>query len=399
MNPLGWIDDELSQLQQQGLRRTLRSRPGPQSAVVQQDGQRLVNFSANDYLGLANDPRLAEAAAQATRDVGWGSGASPLVTGRSVWHERLEQRLAELEGTESALLFPTGFAANAGVIPVLVDEQDAVLGDAKNHASIIDGCRLSRARRWVYPHADMAALEAMLREASGCRRRLIVTDSLFSMDGDFAPVDQLAKLACEHNAMLMIDEAHATGVWGTRGRGVGEHFADRVLPADNSRAAAIEQAVTIRVGTLSKALGSVGGFVCGSRQLIDWLANRARTYVFSTAPPAAAAAAALAALDIVASEPQRRTQLRTRAACLRQQLAEAGFETGNSASQIVPILIGDPVQTMRLADAAREAGFLVPGIRPPSVPRGESLLRVSLCYDHTEDDIARLIDCLVQNRG
>ncbi|MEM8864021.1 MAG: 8-amino-7-oxononanoate synthase [Planctomycetota bacterium] len=386
-NPLGWIDEQLAQLDKQGLRRVLATRDGSQAAVTEVDGRRLVNFSANDYLGLAADPRLQAAAREATETAGWGSGASPLVTGRSTWHQRLERRLAEFEGAEATLLFPSGFAANAGVIPALVDEGDALFGDAKNHASIIDGCRLSRADRFVYPHNDADALARLLREQTGYRRRLIVTDSLFSMDGDIAPLDRLAELAVEHNAMLLVDEAHATGVWGPTGRGVVEHFA--------AQTPIVEQAVTVRIGTLSKALGSHGGFVSGSQALIDWLANRARSYVFSTAAPAALAAAGLAGLDAAEQEPDRRIELLARAERLRQWLNKAGFDTGASVSQIVPVRLGDPNQTMQLAAMLREAGLLVPGIRPPSVPEGESLLRVSLCHGHTDEDCRRLVDTLV----
>ena len=384
-DPLHWLDDQLAQLDEAGLRRRLEARSAPQAAVTEIDGRPLVNFSANDYLGLATDERVIEAASRAARD-GWGAGASPLVTGRSEWHARLEQKLAQLEGAEAALLFPTGFAANAGVVPALVDRGDAIFADAKNHASLIDGCRLARAERHVYPHNDADALSELLRKSTGYRRRLIVTDSLFSMDGDLAPIDRLAELAVEHDAMLLVDEAHATGVWGPSGRGVVEHFAQR-RPQ-------IEQAAIIRTGTLSKALGSLGGFVCGSQKLIDWLANRARSYIFSTAAPAATAAAALAALEIVEQQPERRTMLLARAARLRESLRAAGWNPGNSTSQIVPIVIGDADRTMRLAAGLREAGLLVPGIRPPSVPEGESLLRVSLCHGHTDEHIAQLLGAL-----
>ena len=390
-DPLSWLPAELDRLEREGVRRRLVSRVGSQSAVAELDGRKLVNFSANDYLGLASDPRVVEAAASAAAADGWGSGASPLVTGRSDWHRRLEERIARFEGVEAALLFPTGFAANAGVVPALADRGDAIFGDAKNHASIIDGCRLSRAERFVYPHNDADALEALLREHRGFRRRLIVTDSLFSMDGDVAPLDRLAEIATDHDAMLMVDEAHATGVWGAMGRGVVEHFAQSDSP---SHSALVEQAVSVRVGTLSKALGSIGGFVAGSRSLIDWLANRARSYVFSTATPAATAAAALAAFDIVESEPHRRVDLLARADMLRKRLNAAGWDTADSVSQIVPVMIGDPAETMRLAAGLREAGLLVPGIRPPSVPEGESLLRVSLCHDHGDEEIDRLVDGL-----
>jgi 8-amino-7-oxononanoate synthase len=376
-NALDWIDDELELLQRAGLRRSLTERHGAQSASVVVHGRELVNFGSNDYLGLASDERLAAAARVAIEREGWGSGASPLVSGRGSSHAELERRLAEFEGTEAALVFPSGFAANAGVTPALADVGDAIYGDAKNHASLIDGCRLSKAARFIYPHRDCAALAAMLRDAGRFRRRLIVTDTLFSMDGDLAPLLPLADLADEHDAMLMFDEAHATGVFGEQGRGVIEHL---------SRGGAdLHERVHIRIGTLSKALGTGGGFVVGRQSLIDWLANRARTYVFSTAQPAATSAAAIAALDIVRSEPQRREQLLTRAAALRAQLIEQGWNTLGSESQIIPLVVGDPDRTMQFAERLREAGFFVPGIRPPSVPEGESLLRLSLSYHHTDE--------------
>lgn len=403
-NPLSWIDDELEGLARDGLRRRLAVRGGRQSARVVLDGKELVNFGCNDYLGLAADERLAAAARAAIDREGWGSGASPLVSGRSAVHAELERRLAEFEGTEAALVFPSGFAANAGIIPALVDEGDAIFADGKNHASLIDGCRLSRAARFVYPHGDCEALEGQLRETAGFRRRLIVTDTLFSMDGDLAPLVRLAELAERYDGMLMVDEAHATGVFGRRGRGVVEHLsgsvpffdeaASRGRPAPSKKGTDpldLHHRVHIRVGTLSKALGTGGGFVCGRQSLIDWLANRARTYVFSTAQPSAMSAAALAALDIVRDEPKRREQLVAAAASLRASLRKQGWNTGDSESQIIPIYVGDPERAVALAGRLREAGFFVPAIRPPSVPEGESLLRLSLCHHHTPE----MVDALV----
>jgi len=385
-NPLAWIDDALGDLERQDLRRRLAMRIGPQTAHITIDGRELINFGSNDYLGLASDSRLAEAASLAAEREGWGSGASPLVSGRSDSHAALERRIAEFEGTEAALVFPSGFAANAGVVPALVDEGDAIFGDAKNHASLIDGCRLSRARRFVYPHCNGDALEALLRESAGFRRRLIVTDTLFSMDGDLALLVRLSELAERYDAMLLLDEAHATGVFGKTGRGVHEHLSG------------LSAASVIRIGTLSKALGSGGGFVCGSRSLIEWLANRARTYVFSTAQPPATSAAAIAALDIVEREPHRREQLLARAAGLRARLKQQGWNTGNSSSQIIPLVIGDPKRTLELAGSLREAGYFIPAIRPPSVPEGQSLLRLSLCYHHTPEIIDALTDQLARLR-
>jgi 8-amino-7-oxononanoate synthase len=345
----------------------------------------LVNFSANDYLGLAADPRLAAAALRAAAEEGWGAGASPLVTGHSRSHAELERRLAEFMRTEAALVFPSGFAANNGTIPALVGRGDVIFADEKNHASLIDGCRLSRADVQVYPHRDMARLAELLEQTADRRRRLIVSDTLFSMDGDIAPVADLVELSRRHRAMLMIDEAHAIGVFGASGRGIAELVG-------------VEADVPIRVGTLSKALGSAGGFVAGSRKLIDWLLNRARSYVFSTAHPPAVAAAAIAALDIVRDEPERRVTLLERAAEMRTVLKNQRWNIGDAAGQIVPIIIGDTGATMQFAAALRERGLFVPGIRPPSVPEGQSLLRISLSYGHTPEMIEQLVAVLSELR-
>lgn len=382
--PLGWLDEELQTLDALGLRRRLRQRAGGQRAEIDMDGRRLVNFGSNDYLALASHPRIA----QAVRDAldmhggdGWGSGASPLILGRNELHTALERELAQFEGTEAALVFSSGFAANVGTIAALAGRGDVVFSDAKNHASIVDGCRLSGARVQVYPHGDVDYLQQMLRQAASFRRRLIVTDTLFSMDGDFAPLATLVELAAEHDGMLMVDEAHATGVFGEQGRGLCEQ-------------SGVEDGVAVRVGTLSKALGCAGGFVAGSQRLIDWLVNRARTYVFSTAPPAAWCAAALEALELVRAEPQRRRRLLEEAARLRAALRQQGWQIGRSESQIIPILLGEPGFTMEFAAALYQQGLFVPGIRPPTVPDGESLLRISLTYGHDETHLNMLLAAL-----
>jgi 8-amino-7-oxononanoate synthase len=383
-DPLRWIDDELEQLEEHALRRRLSVRTSPQQGhMIEIDGRQLVNFGSNDYLGLAADPRLADAARRVSEVGGWGAGASPLVTGRGRWHAQLERSIAAFEGTEAALFFPTGFAANSGTIAALVGKQDVVYSDARNHASIIDGCRLSGATIQIYPHNDTEALEEMLKVGEGFRRRLIVSDSLFSMEGDFAPVGDLARLASDYDAMLMIDEAHATGVIGDLGRGVCE-----LLYA--------EEGVHIRVGTLSKALGSVGGFVAGSQRLIDYLVNRARSYMFSTAPPEAVAAAGVVALRIVEEEPQRRQEVMDRANRFRERLWKQNWWLGATQSHIVPIKLGDPSETMRMSATLRDLGFFVPGIRPPSVPEGESLLRISITYLHDDAILERLADALLK---
>ena len=306
-DPLSWIADELAQLDAQQLRRRLVERSGAQGPVLPGSPRSLVNFASNDYLSLAADPRLSAAAQRASQAEGWGAGASPLVSGYSTAHAQLERRLAEWLGTEAALVFSSGYAANVGAVTALAGRGDAVFGDAKNHASLIDGCRLSRAEVFVFPHRDYQALAEQLSAASGLRRRLIVSDSLFSMDGDCADLAALADLAERFDAMLLVDEAHATGVFGTAGTGLVE-------------ASQLANRVPVRIGTLSKALGSAGGFVAGSRLLIDWLANRARSYVFSTAHPPAVCAAATAALDIVRDEPWRRVELLARAGQLRERL-------------------------------------------------------------------------------
>lgn len=385
MDPLAWIDDELARLDRLHLRRRLTTRSTPQLDEIELDGSRLVNFGSNDYLGLAADSRLTAAVAAALEVEGWGAGASPLVTGRSGLHARLEEQLATFEGTEAALLFPSGFAANSGAIAALAARGDLILSDAKNHASIIDGCRLSGAQVAVYRHGDVVhAAELLAAQASKARRVLIVTDSLFSMDGDLAPLPALAELAARHGAMLLVDEAHATGVFGAQGRGVAEHLG-------------VEEGVHVRVGTLSKALGSHGGFVAGPRTLIDWLANRARSYVFSTAAPSALAIAGHLALNIVQREPERRRQLLERAADLRGRLAAAGLNVGRSESQIIPVILGDPERTMNVAARLREQGLFVPGIRPPTVPEGESLLRISLTWRHTPEQIERLCAAILKS--
>jgi 8-amino-7-oxononanoate synthase len=371
-----------------------RAQGSMQGVVIQIDGRELVNFASNDYLSLAADSRLVVAAVESCRADGVGRGASPLVVGRGLVHDRLECQLAQFEQTEAALLFPSGYAVNAGVIPALVDRGDVILGDVKNHASLIDGCRLSHAEKHVYPHANMESLERRLKQSMHFRRRLIVTDTLFSMDGDLAPLPQLAQLADRYRAILMVDEAHATGVLGKHGRGAVEQFV-REDPH-------LKNGVHVRVGTLSKALGSAGGFVCGSESLICWLANRARTYVFSTAHPAALSAAALEALAVVRQEPERRQRVLSHAAWLRKRLQEQGWNTGRSVCQIVPIVIGSPVQTMQLAGQLRDSGFLVPGIRPPSVSAGESMLRISICHGHSMgmlEDLLQTFHTLRQQIG
>ncbi|MEE8451922.1 MAG: 8-amino-7-oxononanoate synthase [Thermoguttaceae bacterium] len=379
--PLGWIDRELADLDAQGLRRRRGVRDGPQTARLMIDGREMVNFGSNDYLALAADPRLSQTAVEALRNEGCGSGASPLITGYGATLQRLERQLADFEGTEAALVFSSGYAANAGTIAALAGPGDVIFADRKNHASLWDGCRLSRADVRVYPHGDCGRLDELLARAGKYRRRLIATDSLFSMDGDLAPLQQIAQSARRHDAMLLVDEAHATGVFGKGGRGVAEQLG-------------VEDRVDVRIGTLSKALGSVGGFVAGSRSLIEWLVSRARPYVFSTAGPSSAYAAAMAALEIVRDEPGRRERLLAQATKLRRQLAEQGWNTGRSASQIIPLVMGESARAVALAAELQRRGLFVPAIRPPTVPEGEACLRISLTAGHTEAMVAELVETL-----
>jgi 8-amino-7-oxononanoate synthase len=382
-DPLAWLDDELTAWQSRGLMRQLAERGGSQSPqAIQFGGQKLVNFGSNDYLGLAADSRLVSAAKAAIEQVGWGAGASPLVTGRGRFHAELERQLADFEGVQAALLFPSGFAANVGTITSLVRAGDAIFSDAKNHASLIDGCRLSSARIVIYRHGDVDHLRGLLASSLQFRRKLIVTDSVFSMDGDLAPLSAIVETAADFKAMVLVDEAHATGVFGAQGRGLCEQLG-------------VEDGVHIRVGTLSKALGSAGGFVAGDQRLIDWLANRARPYVFSTAQPEAQAAAAIEALAIVRAEPQRRAELLAKAERLRVMLAAQKLSP-RGMSQIVPVVIGDPARTMAVANALRARGYFVPGIRPPSVPQGESLLRISVSSVHDEAALEGLANAIGQ---
>jgi 8-amino-7-oxononanoate synthase len=378
--PLGWIADDLAALRAADLERPHRVRTGRQGREVRLDGRTLVNFGANDYLGYSGDVRLTKAAAKAACAEGFGAGASPLVSGHSVAHELLERSIADLLEVDAALSFPSGFAANTATIAALVGPEDFVASDARNHASIIDGCRLSRAAVGIYPHRDVAALDGLLSRAASARRRLVVTDTLFSMDGTIAPLADLCAVARKHGAVLMVDEAHATGVFGGRGGGLVEE-------------AGCADGVHVRVGTLSKAIGAAGGFVAGHADLIHWLRHKARAWIFSTAHPPAVAAAAARGIALVAEEPHRRWELLAAAAAFRGALAAAGV-TAAGRGQIVPIVVGTADRAVAVAARLAEAGLFVPAIRPPSVADGGSLVRVSLAWHHTADDRDRLLAAL-----
>ena len=380
--PFDWITRELQALDESGLRRLARVCAPLPHGRCRVDGVELVNFASNDYLGLAGDPRVIAAALDATARYGAGARASPLVSGRTPLHAELERAMAEFEGTESAVLFPTGFAANVGAIGCLVEAGDVVFCDRLNHASLVDGCRLSGARLRVYSHRDLPQLSLELDKAKDARRRLIVTDSLFSMDGDAAPLAELFALADESQSMLLVDEAHATGVYGATGRGLCEE-------------AGLTGSECVRVGTLSKAIGSQGGFVAGTQQLCDWIRNSARPHMFSTALTPGACGAALESLRLIRCEPERRERLHGLARQLRAELLAAGRTAlGEVDCPIVPLIVGDPQAALALSQALQQQGFLVPAIRPPTVPRGTSRLRISLTADHTPEDINRLVAVL-----
>jgi 8-amino-7-oxononanoate synthase len=380
---MDWVDRELTELRKQALYRKRRRLQSAQGTRIRMGGRVCVNFASNDYLNLAADPRLARASARAARRYGCGAGASPLISGHLPPLRRLEQALAKWEGADGALVFSSGYTANLAVIGAATAGRSVeVFSDALNHASLIDGCRLSRANVQIYRHADANHLEEMLRQSTATHR-LIVTDTVFSMDGDLAPLPELADLARRYDCQLVLDEAHATGILGAQGRGLAEVQSEAIAGLE-----------VIRVGTLSKALGTQGGFVCGPRQFITWLVNRARPYIFSTAlaPPTAAAAAA--AVAIVAAEAEPRQRLLALAEDLRSRLADLGLPPTGSRTQIVPVMVGDSAMAVRLSRRLQRAGFLVPAIRPPSVPEGTARLRISLTAGHTTADVERLIDLL-----
>ena len=379
-----WLVSELDKLRQKNLVRIRRSVTPLANGWCSIKGRKLRNFASNDYLNLAHDRRVIEAARNVLESAGVGSGASAMVTGRTKWHAQLETRLAQFEGHPATVLFPTGYAANVGTIGSLIGSADVVFCDRLNHASLVDGCRLSEATFRVYRHDNLIRLERELSNSSEYGRRLIVTDSIFSMDGDIAPLKELCDLADRYDATVLVDEAHATGVFGPRGRGVAEwlHVEDRVA---------------VRIGTLGKAIGSLGGFVTGSKHLIDWLWQRARTQMYSTALPPSVCAAACAAVDIIEAEPERRQQLLELADTLRIELARSNILVApNSVGPIVPVIIGDPDATLTAADMLEQQGFLVAAIRPPTVSAGTSRLRVTLNCAHTKNDVNQLLEALSQ---
>jgi len=370
--------DQIEALKRRGLYRSLRRVDGEQGAELVLDGRPALNFSSNNYLGLAAHPALKKAAREAIERYGCGSAASRLISGNMALYEELEEKIAKLKNTAGALVFNSGYQANAGIIPALAGEGDTILSDALNHASIIDGCRLSRAQTIVYPHCDVAFLEAALKKAPARGRKLIVTETIFSMDGDETPLAAIVELAERHGAMIMIDEAHATGVFGPNGAGVAAKFG-------------LAERITLQMGTLGKALGGFGAYVACGDALRDVLINRCRSFVFTTALPPPVLAAASAAVDLLYNEPQRRLALWHNIRALREGLRAAGFAVAESESQILPLVIGDAKKCMALSERLLEKGVFVQGIRPPTVPEGTSRLRVTAMATHTHEQLHRAL--------
>ncbi len=368
------IAERLEELSAGGLRRRLRLISGPQGPRVELDGRPVLLMCSNNYLGLADHPRVRQAAAEAAMRWGTGAGASRLISGNMKLHRLLEKRLAAFKGREAALLFGSGYLANTGAIAALAGSGEVVFSDQLNHASIVDGCRLSRAETYVYRHRDLEHLAWGLRRAKG-RAALIVTDGVFSMDGDLAPLEGLVGLARDHGCRLLVDEAHATGALGPGGRG-------------SVAAAGIGEEVDLIVGTLGKALGAYGAYVCGGDEVIEYLANTARPFIFSTAPPPPIVAAAMAALELLESHPHRVARLQSNSAALRDELAGEGVKVAGE-TQIVPIVVGDAEPTMELCERALEHGVFAQGIRPPTVAEGSSRLRLTVMASHREGEIRR----------
>lgn len=382
------VAERLEELRASGLHRRLRLIEGAQGPRVQLDGEPVLLLCSNNYLGLADHPRVREAAAEAALGWGAGAGGSRLISGNMGPHRRLEERLAAFKGYEAALLFGSGYLANIGTISALAGRDTVVFSDQLNHASIVDGCRLARAETFIYRHGDVEHLAWGLTEA-GKRAALIVTDGVFSMDGDIAPLEDLARLARAHGCRLMVDEAHATGAIGPGGRG-------------SVAAAGLSEEVDLVVGTLGKALGSYGAYVCASGELSEYLLNTARSFIFSTALPPPVLAAALAALELLEAEPQRVRHLSANAATLRDGLIAEGLAAGGGQSQIVPLEVGDAGRTMELCERLLERGVFAQGIRPPTVPPGSSRLRFSVMATHEPADLrtaARLTGEAVRELG
>jgi glycine C-acetyltransferase len=378
-DPLQYLTDELDALKSQGLYRRLRILDEEQRAHTTFDGRSVVNLSSNNYLGLTTHPRLRERAFEAVREFGVGSGSVRTIAGTMAIHMELERRLAEFKQTEAVVVFQSGFTANAGTVSSILTKEDVVVSDELNHASIIDGCRLSRATIKVFPHKDVDAARKILRDLPASQRRLLITDGVFSMDGDLGPLPDLCAAAEEYGAIMMVDDAHASGVFGRNGRGTVDHFG-------------VHGRVDVQVGTLSKAIGALGGYVAGSRSLIEFLYHRARPFLFSTSHPPAVAAACLAALDVLLEEPQIIERLWENTRFFKAGLQALGFNTGISESPITPVIVGDGALAMKLSDRLFEEGVFAQGIAFPTVARDKARVRTIVTATHSREDLQFALD-------
>jgi len=378
MDSYDWLDTEYAALEHAGLRRHLRTVMSAPTGTIHLDGRDVVLLGSNNYLGLSTHPEVIAAAVEATQVFGTGASGSRLISGNSELYTILETNLAKTKNTEAALVFSSGYAANTSIIPVLAGEGDLILSDTLNHASIIDGCRLSRATTKVYQHCDVEHLTTLLSEAAAFRRRLIVTDGVFSMDGDIAPLPDIYEVATRYDAMLLVDDAHGFGVLGQDGRGTVSHFG-------------LDGEGIIQMGTLSKAIGALGGYIAGKQALVELLINKARGFIFTTGLPPATLAAANAALDVMRSSPDLRQRLFSHAKCLKTALTDLGYTLLPSETQILPVVLGSPQRATRTADALLAEGVFAPAIRPPAVPPDTSRLRLTVMATHTDAEIQQAI--------
>ena len=378
-DPLAYLTAELDTLKQQGLYRKLRVLDGEQKATATFDHRQVVNLSSNNYLGLTTHPRLRERALDATRTLGVGAGSVRTIAGTMAIHVELEQRLAAFKKTEAVVVFQSGFAANAGTVAAILTKDDVVVSDELNHASIVDGCRLSRAAISVFPHTDVDAARKLLAALPAGQRKLLITDGVFSMDGDLGALPALCALAEEFGCIMMVDDAHASGVFGRNGRGTIDHFG-------------LHGRVDIQVGTLSKAIGVLGGYVAGSRALVEFLHHRARPFLFSTSHPPAVAASCIAAIDVLEQEPEIIDRLWENTRFFKAGLAGLGFNTGLSESPITPVIVGEGALAMKLSDSLFAKGVFAQGIAFPTVARDKARVRTIVTATHTRDELQFALD-------
>jgi glycine C-acetyltransferase len=378
-DPLSYLGTELDTLRSQGLHRSLRILEDRQQATTKFDHKSVVNLSSNNYLGLTTHPKLVERALAATKELGVGSGSVRTIAGTMAIHMELEKRLAAFKKVEAVVVFQSGFAANAGTVSAILTKEDAIISDALNHASIIDGARLSKATIKVFPHKDVAAARTILAELPAAQRKLLITDGVFSMDGDLGAVPALCDLAEEFGCIMMVDDAHASGVFGKNGRGTIDHFD-------------VHGRVDIQVGTLSKAIGALGGYVAGSADLIDFLYHRARPFLFSTSHPPSVAATCIAALDVLENEPQIIERLWDNTRFFKKGLESLGFDTGLSESPITPVIAGEGSRAMKLSDRLFEEGVFAQGIAFPTVARDKARVRTIVTATHTKDELQFALD-------